>query len=210
MSEAPGHFLKDYFSNQLSDREKSVLPVVVVLLVVAAVLRTQPHIANVTPFFAISILVGFLLGPNRVVLAGVLSAVAMLAGDLVIGLHWTMIFVYAGMAIATIFGALGSNSIITQRSWVRRIVATFTVTGLASTSFFIVSNLGVWLVGALYPRTIEGLITCFTLAIPFFTNSLTADLFFGTVFITVALRILNQTAATPETETSLVKQVHGR
>jgi hypothetical protein len=201
------NFVVRYFN--LSDREKTTLPVVLVLLVIAAVLRTQPHIANVTPFFAISILVGFILGPKRAGLAGLLSAVAMFAGDLVIGLHWTMAFVYVGMAIAALFGAFGSSLIVGQKSWVRRVSAAFTVSGLASTTFFVVSNIGVWLVGGIYPRSLAGLVTCFEMAIPFFTNSLTADLFFGTVFVTLALRLLN-VQSHAMIEDSMVKGVHGR
>ncbi|CAN5618933.1 hypothetical protein BH10BDE1_BH10BDE1_09050 [soil metagenome] len=187
-----------------SDREKSTMPIVLILLLIAAVLRTQPHVANVTPFFAISILVGFLLGPKRAVLAGVLAALAMFAGDLVIGLHWTMAFVYVGMAIAACFGALGSTAILNRKSWLGRIAVAFTVSGLASTTFFVVSNLGVWLVGGIYPRTMDGLVSCFVMAIPFFTNSLAADLFFGTAFVTLALRL-----KTVQNE-SMAKVAHGR
>jgi hypothetical protein len=187
-----------------SDREKTALPVVLGLLVIAAVLRTQPHVANVTPFFAISIVVGFILGSKRAGLAGVLSALAMFAGDLVIGLHWTMAFVYVGMAIAALFGAVGSSTVVGQNSWLRRIAAAFTVSGLASTAFFVVSNVGVWLVGGIYPRTMAGLVTCFEMAIPFFTNSLAADLFFGTLFVTLALRVMSVQTI------SMVRSANGR
>ena len=47
---------------------------------------------------------------------------------------------------------------------------------LSSTVFFLISNFGVWLLG--YPHTLEGLITCYTLAIPFFGNTLIGDLMF--------------------------------
>ena len=46
----------------------------------------------------------------------------------------------------------------------------------SSTLFFIVTNFGVWLLG--YPNTIAGLISCYTLAIPFFLNTILGDLFF--------------------------------
>ena len=41
--------------------------------------------------------------------------------------------------------------------------------------FFVVTNLGVWLVGDLYPRTLDGLVTCYIAAIPFFRNTLAGD-----------------------------------
>jgi hypothetical protein len=46
----------------------------------------------------------------------------------------------------------------------------------SSVVFFIVSNFASWLVW--YPRTMEGLATCYTLAIPFFRNAVAGDLFF--------------------------------
>ncbi len=48
---------------------------------------------------------------------------------------------------------------------------------VASTTFFLLSNFGVWLYW--YPNTISGLIACYTLALPFFRNTLLGDMFFG-------------------------------
>ena len=45
----------------------------------------------------------------------------------------------------------------------------------------IISNLGVWLL--YYPKTIEGLIACFTLAIPFFATSLLGDVIYSIVLV---------------------------
>jgi hypothetical protein len=47
-----------------------------------------------------------------------------------------------------------------------------------SVSFFVISNLGVWLSTTFYPRTVEGLITCYAMAIPFFRKAVTGDLLF--------------------------------
>lgn len=180
---------------KLSDREKTALPISIALLVIAAILRTQPHISNVTPFFAVSILVGFLLGPKRAGLAGVMSVVAMFFGDLSIGLHWTMLFVYAGIAVAALSGSLSAEIIASRKTWISRTGVAFLVSAIASTVFFILSNFGVWLVGvdaglAMYPMTFGGLVTCFEMAIPFFTKSLSSDITFGTGFILVATRLL--------------------
>ena len=44
--------------------------------------------------------------------------------------------------------------------------------------FFIITNLGVWSIGS-YGYTLQGLITCFTLAIPFFAYSLVSTFIFS-------------------------------
>ncbi|MEM7549052.1 MAG: DUF6580 family putative transport protein [Bacteroidota bacterium] len=50
----------------------------------------------------------------------------------------------------------------------------------ASVLFFVLTNFGVWASGTLYPKTIEGLITCYFAAIPFFKQTLTSDLVYCT------------------------------
>jgi hypothetical protein len=52
---------------------------------------------------------------------------------------------------------------------------------LSSLVFFALTNLGVWVLH--YPLTPEGLMTCFTLAIPFFINSLLGDFFFSALLL---------------------------
>ena len=50
---------------------------------------------------------------------------------------------------------------------------------LAPFIFFLVSNLGVWLAGHLYPRTFGGLIDCYIAAIPFFRGTIAGDWLFA-------------------------------
>ena len=43
------------------------------------------------------------------------------------------------------------------------------ITGISgSLIFFIITNFSVWLGGRLYPLNIDGLIQCYTMALPFF------------------------------------------
>ena len=51
----------------------------------------------------------------------------------------------------------------------------------ASAIFFIVSNFGVWAAGGMYPKTMEGLILCYTAALPFLQGTLIGDIIFSTV-----------------------------
>ncbi|MFH1966961.1 MAG: DUF6580 family putative transport protein [Patescibacteria group bacterium] len=60
---------------------------------------------------------------------------------------------------------------------------------MASLLFFLLSNFGVWL--NWYPRTVEGLVTCYTLALPFYRNTLMGDVAFGGIVLVVKL-VLNQ------------------
>jgi len=53
----------------------------------------------------------------------------------------------------------------------------------ASISFFVVSNFAVWAAwNDMYPKTWQGLMTCYASAVPFFRSNLMGDLFFTAVF----------------------------
>lgn len=196
---------------KLSEREKTTLPIALLLLVIATILRVYPHEPNVTPFFAVSVLVGFILGRDRALLSGVLAALMMVVSDVALGTHESMPFVYAGIAMAALVGSYGSAFVPVRgakgaKSWLGRIVGAFLISATASALFFVVSNVGVWLVGGLYPRTLAGLVECFVMAIPFFTKSLTADLTFGTLLLVVASRLVIGARAG---QSESAKVVHG-
>jgi len=63
--------------------------------------------------------------------------------------------------------------LITMFAWIVKELK-WTSVLISSLIFFIVSNFGVWVLS--YPHTIEGLITCYTMAIPFFGYSILGDM----------------------------------
>jgi hypothetical protein len=55
--------------------------------------------------------------------------------------------------------------------------------GAATAVFFVLSNLGVWLMSGMYPLTSAGLVECFVMALPFLQNSVTSTfVFMGLLF----------------------------
>jgi len=52
----------------------------------------------------------------------------------------------------------------------------------SSTSFFVLSNLAVFLRGGMYPHTTEGLLACYAAAVPFYQNDLLSTLVFSGLF----------------------------
>ena len=57
---------------------------------------------------------------------------------------------------------------------------------LASLSFFTVSNFAVWLEWTMYPKTFNGLVTCYVAAVPFFRNSVVAELICSVLLFSLA------------------------
>ena len=47
--------------------------------------------------------------------------------------------------------------------------------------FFISTNFGVWFTSGYYPKSIDGILACYTLALPFFGNTLAGSLFYSAV-----------------------------
>ena len=114
--------------------------------------RFLPHPPNFTPVIAIFMLSG---GLSLLPLL-----ITYMITDAVIGFHSYMLWVYASLFAIAYF----------QRGAV-----------FSSTLFFVVTNFAVW-IGGWYGYTLEGLLTCYIMAIPFFVNMLISTLIFAEMF----------------------------
>ena len=139
---------------------------VVSLIFFAILSRFLPHPPNFTPIAAIALLSskGF---TNRWVVF-LIPIVSLFISDLFIGLHATIPFVYFSFILITLLGM-----------YVKKINIVSVL--LSSTIFFLVSNFGVWLL--YYPISTQGLVQCYTLALPFFLNTVLGDLVYGALLI---------------------------
>lgn len=140
------------------------------LIIFAIIFRLLPHLPNFTPIAAIAIFSGAIL-PKK--WAYSLPITAMIASDLIIGLHSLIWLTWGSFLII----AIASNRYFGKI----RVVNVLAASLGSSVFFFLVTNLGVWLEGRLYPLTAGGLFGCYYNAIPFFRNTLLGDLVFSTV-----------------------------
>jgi hypothetical protein len=142
------------------------------IVVLAAVMRIIPHPPNFTPISAMALFGGAYF-PNTIV-AFIVPLAAMSLSDLFLGgFDATMPFIYGSFAVSVCLGL-----------WIRRRPSVLRVGAAALISsilFFVISNFGVWLVGGLYPRTMEGLLACYVAAVPFFRHTLLGDLLYTSV-----------------------------
>lgn len=137
-------------------------------------MRLLPHPANFAPVAAIALFCGYYLPKKWAML---LPLSIMLASDFFIGFYdlRLMAVVYGGFALIGLVGLF-----IRKR---RQLIIIITATLFSSLIFFLLTNLGVWLFSSWYPHTWSGLMFCYTLAVPFFKNTLFGDLFFtGALF----------------------------
>ena len=134
-----------------------------------ALSRIIPHPPNFTPVIAMAVFMPYLT--RNLYSAVVVPLSAMFVSDLYIGFHSSMFWVYISillgttlshytMSIKKTYVHLGSNALV------------------SSTIFFVITNFAVWMSGTMYPLTLDGLIICYTMAIPFFGNTLAGTLFY--------------------------------
>lgn len=144
------------------------------LILIAAMMRLLPHPANFTPIAAIALAGGVYLDKRFAI---VIPLVALMLSDVFLGFHYTIPFVYGSFVLIGILGL-----------WLRshkKPLPVLGITFLSSVLFFIITNFGVWLTGGgwNYPRSVQGLIECYILAIPFFWKTVLGDLVFvGVLF----------------------------
>jgi hypothetical protein len=152
---------------------KKNLIISILLIILVVVSRLVPHVWNVAPVAAVALLAGAIL-PRQ--WAFVVPVVGMLLGDFIIGFYHlpVMLTVYASFALMTFVG-----------TWLREMQPhRLLLASLASsTFFFITTNFAVWATADWYPKTWAGLQLCYTLALPFFRNTMLGDLVFtGVLF----------------------------
>jgi hypothetical protein len=82
---------------------------------------------------------------------------------------------------------LGAGALKKSRPWQR--VAGCSL--LASISFFVASNFAVWAGWQTYPKTLAGLGLCYLAALPFFRNSVTAELCTSLMLFGLMSRLLS-------------------
>jgi hypothetical protein len=156
-----------------------------VLIFGAALSRMVPHLPNFTPLAAIALFGGFYLDKK---FAFVVPLAAMAVSDYFIGFSSDWMFVYGS------FLAIGALALSMQSRKSAAVVAGTTLAG--SMIFFAVTNFGVWATQAWYPKTAAGLAECFTMAVPFFRNTLAGDVFYVAVMFGIyeaALMLVNRT-----------------
>ena len=157
------------------------------IIFLVSLTRLVPHLPNFTPVLALAIFGGAYL-PNRIIALS-LPILAMFLSDLIIGFHSHIYAVYITIIVLSLLG----NMIKTKN------IKNLAIIGFAgSLIFFMITNFSVWLSGGLYPLTIDGLLECYIMAIPFFHNTLISTLlflgilFFGYTFAEKKYQVLKK------------------
>ena len=140
--------------------------VLISFIIVAVLVRLFPHPPNVAPITAVALFAGTHF--SRKHWAILMPILAMLVTDVFLGFSMITPIVYLAFVGVTTLG------FVLKKMNIGTVL-------LSSLLFFVVTNLGVWFL--YYPLTPEGLMTCFTLALPFFGYAVVGDLFFSAALL---------------------------
>ena len=132
--------------------------------------RLIPHPPNFTSLVALSFYIPILFGINYiffVLLSFVLT-------DLIIGFHQVLFFTWSSVIVIGFIANYFRFSVSKR----------FSGSLLSAIIFFLITNFGVWLSGY-YGYSFNGLIECYTLALPFFAYTLISTIILCIVFETI-------------------------
>ena len=146
------------------------LKVTIGVLIALSASRFIPHPPNFTSLLALSFYIPAVFGIRYIPIV----VLALIFTDLIIGFHSTMLFTSGSIII------IGLISKFFNRSIIFRVSGAF----VGAVIFFLLSNFGVWLLGS-YGYDLNGFISCYILALPFFGYSVLSTLIFSLIIETV-------------------------
>jgi len=152
------------------------LKISVGIFIALAASRFIPHPPNFTSLLALSFYIPALLGIRYIPALIISFAIT----DLFIGFHGTTLFTWGSVLF---IGFL-------SKYFIKNIISRITGALVGACIFFVITNFGVWSIG-IYGYNINGLLTCYILAIPFFAYSLISTFIFSSI-IETAYKIKNK------------------
>jgi len=139
-------------------------------IIILVLSRIIPHPPNFTPILATAIIAPSIIKDRN--LGILIPLLAMFTSDLFIGFHSYQLVVYFSILCIGILTPLNKN----YKNF-------FFMAILGSIWFYITTNFAVWLIWDYYPKSFEGLVNCYYLALPFFRNTIVSTILFTTLYV---------------------------
>lgn len=180
-------YIRNTLTNFISLVMKKNILLIVALIAIGILGRIIPHPPNFTPIIAIALLSSYAFKNKWMII--LIPLMSMWISDLVInnylyaGYYDSLLIFSSGFL--WVYGAIICiallGTILIKKVKISNI-ALSSISG--SLIFFFITNFGVWISGSMYPKSLFGLIECYTLALPFFGNALVGDLVYCTILFT--------------------------
>ncbi len=146
---------------------------ILILVLLGVSLRLLPHLPNFVPIAAISLFAGVYLNRKYFFLVPIS---AMLLSDYFIGFYElkVMASVYFSFFIISLTGLFLRKH--------KNPAAIISCSLAGSLLFYLITNFAVFAFTPWYPKDLAGLLMSYTLALPFFRNTILGDLFYTSLF----------------------------
>ena len=140
------------------------------VLILLSASRFIPHPPNFTSLLGLSFYIPAVFGIKFIPIV----VFSLAFTDLIIGFHSTILFTWGSVIVIGLISNYFNKSIL------------FRLSGclIGAFLFYLITNFGVWTNGS-YGYSLEGLLTCYILALPFFGYSLLSAVIFSTIIETV-------------------------
>jgi len=149
---------------------KDIVKSILFFCAIIALSRLVPHPPNFTPILAGAIFMPFMVQRS---FGMAIPILIMLISDLIIGFHGLMIWTYGSLVLITFL----SYQLVDKK-----FLNLFKVALASPLIFYLLTNFGVWLTTAMYSNDFVGLITAYTMGLPFLANSLLSTILFSSCF----------------------------
>ena len=151
------------------------LKISVGIFLALAASRFIPHPPNFTSLIALSFYVPAIIGSRFIPVV----LISFVITDIFLGFHSHLFFTWASVVI------IGFSSIFFKSVLKNRLLGVF----VGACFFYIFTNFGVWL-GGMYGYTFEGLILSYTMALPFFYNTIVSTAIYS-ILIEIIIKFYN-------------------
>jgi hypothetical protein len=149
--------------------KKNIFNIFVIIFIIS-LSRIIPHPPNFTPILASAVMAPLLLKDRS--LGILVTILSMFITDLIIGFHSYQFVIYFTLLTISLITPVKKNYI-----------SLLFISIAGSCWFYITTNFAVWLIWDYYPKNLNGLINCYTLALPFFKNTLISTVLFSGIII---------------------------
>lgn len=142
--------------------------ILLIWVLIAVIGRLIPHPPDVTPLMSLSVLAGMNFDKSK---ALIFTMIALFLSDWVLA-FWQGYGVFGNWSLFTYSGFAAVIFFVPR---VRGLSGSLIGVLLASLGFWLWTNFGSWLLSGLYMHSWQGLLLCYTAALPFLHNALIGD-----------------------------------
>ncbi len=156
--------------------KKSNLILILLVSLVALAARFVPHAPNFSPLIAVMLFSGAYSQNKKYIL---IPLIALFVSDIFIGFYKieVMMTVYVSLLVVAYIGHLLNKQ--------KNIINALSASLAAAIIFFVATNWAVWFFGDWYNNNLNGLALSYSLAIPFFKNTLVSTLLYSGLMFSV-------------------------